>query len=124
MNTNVQTEATQKVFDVVDGPSKGDIFDAVKYAYSRTSNVGVNFKIAFGYTKPKGDPEGAVIYLHACNFRLRGIEHEDGSGENFNIKGDCYVSFRPMCSEVSHMHGKNFSMYFNTKDRTGTITFS
>lgn len=115
--------ATEKsrMYEIVDGPSKDTLFDSCKYACSKSgSRVTVDFRVAIGYTKPANDPRCENIPMAIKNIRIMGIEHEDGSGESFNLKGYCdanlesYKGTNDVDYEAYHFKG-----YYNSKKRRG-----
>ena len=110
MNTNQKKE---KYYDIVNGPNKDALFDACKYACVKGANIPVSFDVVKGYTMPKNDPGCAYIIMATTDFRIIGIENEDGSGESFNLHG--YVKR----SGTQY----RFKAYYNTKRREGVITF-
>lgn len=109
MNTNQKNE----YYDIVGGPNKDTLFDACKYACAKGAKIPVNFDVAFGYTRPKSCPGCAYIKMNLTEFKVMGIENEDGSGESFNLHG--YVKK----GGIQH----RFKAYYNTKHRNGVITF-
>ena len=108
MNTNRE----ERTYDIVGGPNKDALFDACKYAYAKDATVTVAFDVAFGYTMPKGHPSCAYMKMNVTDFVIAGIEHEDGSGDSFNIHGYC------KCDA-----GDRFRAYYNAKLREGSISF-
>ena len=114
MNTN------KKTYEIVSGPSKDMLFDACKYAYSRIAKVDINFAIAVGYTTPPGSPGCAYIPMTIDAIRVCSIEHEDGSGESFNLYGFCKAN---LSGRMDNLEPYGFEAYYNTKTRKGTISF-
>lgn len=110
MNTNQKKE---KYYDIVNGPNKDTLFDACKYACIKGANIPLFFDVAAGYTMPKGHPGCANIIMPTSDFKIIGIENEDGSGESFNLHG--YVKR----SGTQY----RFKAYYNTKRREGSISF-
>lgn len=109
MNTNQKNE----YFDIIGGPNKDILFDACKYAFVKGAVIPINFDIAANYTMSKGDPNCACLKMDATDFRIMGVDNEDGSGESFNIRG------------YAKKEGNQFRFrgYYNTKRRQGFITF-
>ena len=122
MNTR-KTETRERYYDIVAGPSKDTLFDACKYAYNKNAKVTIDFSVAIGYTMPMDNPGCAYIRMAISDLRVVGIEHEDGSGESFNLHGYCradldsfgggYVTYKPY----------RFKAYYDTKSRRGCISF-
>lgn len=98
-----------KYFTIIDGPNKDLLFDAVKYAYSQQVRVNTNFTI-------KIDPKIANVCSIRKMRRIVGIEHEDGSGECFNLHG--YLIVFLLGKEVEC----RFQAYYNTRTRKGTFS--
>lgn len=121
MNTK-KAEPKEKYFDIVAGPNKDILFDACKYSCSKVANVPVNFTVAFGYTTPPGHPRFAYVPMKITDIKILGIEHEDGSGESFNLHGHCKTNMRPSDGNTAYATRK-FKAYYNSKKRTGSITF-
>ena len=119
----VATEEKEKYYEIVVGPSKDLLFDACKYAYSKNANISVSFSIAAGYTMPANDPTAGCIPMRIKNIRICSIEHEDGSGESFNLHGYCMADLNSFHANVNY-ESYRFKAYYNTKNRRGCITFT
>ena len=108
----------ERSYEIVNGPNKDTLFDACKYAYSKTVKFAIGFGVAAGYTMPRNHPGCAYVPMDMSNVTICGIEHEDGSGESLIIHGFCKAA----------LHGSSesyrFKAYYNAKNRTGTIVFS
>ena len=117
MNTN----AKEKSFEITNGPSRSDLFASCERCCDKNSNINIEFEIVLGYTMPKDHPGCANILLQATDFKIAGIEHEDGSGNSFNIHGYCKANLEPYIGADLMPH--QFMAYFNTKTRKGHITF-
>ncbi|MBR0372685.1 hypothetical protein IJH72_01960 [Candidatus Saccharibacteria bacterium] len=117
MNTN-RTENKGESFEIVGGPNKDLLFDACKYAYSRTAKVPVEFSIVLGSTMPEGHSGGAYLLMPTADFRICGIQHEDGSGESFNLSGYC----KAQTYWDKSLQNYRFKIYFNNRTRKGIIT--
>ena len=118
----MDTNSNKRMFDIVGGPSKSALFDACRYAFDRAVKFPVDFKVAFGYTMPIGHEGAAVIYMVIEEMKIASIEHEDGSGEKFNISGFCKA-------DLDHIHGKEmepykFEAFYNTRTRNGKMSFT
>lgn len=113
----------KRIFDIVDGPSRDTLFDACKYAYSKAAQVPVYFGVVFGQM-PKNHPDcGAHLPMSIKDVKITGIEHEDGSGESFNLHGYCNADLNFMSEDATYATYK-FEAYYNAKSRDGWITFS
>jgi len=115
----MNTTAEKTLYDIIDGPNRDMLFDACKYAFSDTAKVEIRFAVAKGYTKPKSHPAAAFLPVRTKDVVITQIQHEDGSGESFNLVGFCKtdvereLEFKPC----------NFEAYYNTKTRNGKISF-
>ena len=119
MNTNNNT------FDILKGPNKDILFDACKYAYNKLADITVKFTVAAGYTAPPEDPRRAYIPMSVTDIVICGIEHEDGSGESFNLHGYCNANLDPSSRSGNMIYKPyRFVAYYNVKRRKGHITFS
>lgn len=118
MDTN---KTASKTFNIENGPSKDTLFDACKYAYSEHSNIKVNFSIAAGYTMPLDHPNCAYLPMELPYFIIQGIQHEDGSGESFNLQGFCKAKLYNSLEENVGFKPYRFEAYYNSKNRKGTI---
>ncbi|MBQ3433227.1 hypothetical protein IJG22_02955 [Candidatus Saccharibacteria bacterium] len=109
MNTNKK----EICYDIVNGPNKDILFDACKYACVKDAKVPIKFDMVLGYSLPEDDPKCCCFMVNVTDFKIMGIENEDGSGESFNIRG--YAK-----KEGNQLR---FRGYYNTKHRQGFITF-
>lgn len=117
MNTK-RIKIKERHYEIVNGPNKDTLFDACKYAYSKTAKIAIDFGVVVGYTMPRNHPGCAYVPMDMSDVAIRGIEHEDGSGESFNIHGICKATL------ISSNDAKfyKFKAYYNSKTRTGTFT--
>ena len=121
MNTK-RIEIKERHYEIVNGPNKDALFDACKYACSKTAKLTVEFAVAIGYTMPKNDPGCASIAMSITDIRIYGIEHEDGSGESFNLRGCCKADLNSLGGNVAYKSYR-FKAYYNSKNRKGHIVF-
>ncbi len=120
MNTK-RRNLEEKIYRIVVGPNKDLLFDACKYAYSKTSDIGVEFHVGNESVSDWTDGYGLIP---VTDFRITNIEHEDGSGHSFNLRGYCRADL------ASHRDGNEsrvyktyeFKAYYNTQTRKGQIT--
>ena len=117
-------DTNEKTFEIVDGPSKDAIFDACKYAYHPRSIIVLDFEVVVGYTKASSDSKAAYIAMKIKDLRITSIEHEDGSGESFNLAGFCKADLDPYGTSAAKWHPYKFKAYYNTRYRNGAIVFS
>ena len=113
----------KKYYEIVAGPNKDALFDACKYACSKTARVGIEFVIPIGYTMPKDNPGCAYIAMAITDVRIIGIEHEDGSGESFNLHGYCKCDLKSFGRKNVCYRPYRFKAYYNAKNRRGHIVF-
>lgn len=120
---STKNSETEKFFDIVAGPNKDRLFDACKYAYDNTTQIPIHFTVANGYTAPKGNPGCAYAVMFIKDVVISSIEHEDGSGENFNLCGYCNVDSVFIKDTPTHTSFR-FRAYYNTRTRSGYIALS
>ena len=116
MNTN------KKSYDIVTGPNKDTLFDACKYAYVRGAKVPIDFAVALSYAMPKQNPLASYSPMDISDFKIVGIENEDGSGHSFNLHGYCKADIETVIGTPTYKPYR-FTAYYNTKHRSGKITF-
>ena len=104
----MNTKEKPNRYEIVAGPNKDVLFDACKYAYSKHAHVAVVFVVATGYTR-----------MQISDIVICGIEHEDGSGESFNLHGYCKANM----GSPGTTNAVRFESYYSTKTRKGLITF-
>ena len=121
MNTS---KSVTNCFSIINGPSKSVLFDSCLYAYSKDVKVHVNFAISQGCSNHGDDATKLHLLLPVTNIKITGIEHEDGSGESFILKGYCYVD-KDHLLRGDHTYRykySRFSAYYDAKSRKGTFT--
>ena len=121
MNTR-KTEA-KRYFDILNGPGRDALFDACKYACSKTAKLPIDLTVATGYTMPKDHPGCAYFKMPIADIRITGIEHEDGSGCSFNLHGYCKCDPDSLGGNNVILRSHRFRAYYNSKSRKGCITF-
>lgn len=111
-------------YDIVCGPSKSALFDACMYAYNKDAKIAVNFTISQGYSNDTNDATKLYLPLPVTNIKITGIEHEDGSGESFILKGYCNADRDYLLRRDNTYHYRyfRFSAYYNTGNRKGSFT--
>ena len=118
MSTKMEVKRS---YDVVDGPSADRLFDACKYAYD-DNRIFVNFAVAICYTMPPDHPSSAYIPASIRNVRIVSIEHENGTGHSFNIRGYCDADLRSIAKKHTYTR-YHISLYYDSRTRKGRITF-
>lgn len=118
----MNTKRTERIFDIVNGPSISLLFDACKYAYDRVITIPVNFTVVLAYIAPKDNPSRAYIAMPISDIVIAGIEHEDGSGSSFNLYGYCKANLDTIDMKMARTPYK-FEAYYNVRSRKGTIIF-
>ena len=108
----------RKLFEITAGPCKDMMFDACKYAYSKTAQIPIDFTVIVGYTRPKDTPGAASIPIKIGDIKIASIQHEDGSGESFNLEGFCKASIN------DDYRAYSFEAYYDTRSRKGVISFN
>lgn len=121
---NTTSKSATNCYSIINGPSKSVLFDSCLYAYSKDAKVHVNFAISQGYSNHGDDATKLHLLLPVTNIKITGIEHEDGSGESFILKGYCYVD-KDHLLRGDHTYRykySRFSAYYDAKSRKGTFT--
>ena len=111
-------------YDIIGGPSKSALFDACMYVYNKDAKIAVNFTISQGYSNDTNDATRLYLPLPVTNIKITGIEHEDGSGESFILKGYCNVDKDYLLRKENTYRYRysRFSAYYDTRSRKGTFT--
>ena len=120
---NTKRNETERTFDIVAGPNRDMLFDACKYAYDKMVRIPIDFVVAIGYTMPKHHPGCAYVPMYISDIKVVGIEHEDGSGESFNLHGYCKADLNSLGGNNVTYKSYRFKAYYNSKNRKGCITF-
>ena len=123
MNNSTSKSVVDR-YDIISGPSKATLFDACLYSYSKDAKIAVNFTISQGYSNDSNDATRLYIPLPVTNIKITGIEHEDGSGESFIIKGYCHVDKDYLLRKENTYRYRysRFLAYYNAKNRKGSFT--
>lgn len=119
---NTKKTERNRIFDIVNGPGRDALFDAYKYAYDDKTHIHIEFAVAIGYTTPVDDPGCAYVPMDIEDIKIRGIEHEDGSGYSFNLHGWCKADLGHG-SKNAGLKSYKFKAYYNAKTREGCISF-
>ena len=106
-------------YAIVNGPNRDRLIDAFKYAYG-SDKVSANFAVAIDYRTIEESRNRVYALAQIERMTINTIQHEDGSGESFNLSGRCTA-----CLERygGAKHYYKFEAYYNAKTRTGTIKF-
>lgn len=114
-------------FDIINGPSKSVLFDSCKYVYDiygMSPEIDMDFAISQEYLNHSNDATKLCQSPHITDIMVTGIQHEDGSGESFNLEGYCQTDI-DYCLQKDNVHCfryYRFSAYYNTGNRKGTFT--
>ena len=121
---NTTSKSATNCYSIINGPSKSVLFDSCLYAYSKDAKVHVNFAISQGCSNHGDDATKLHLLLPVTNIKITGIEHEDGSGESFILKGYCYVDNDHLLrgDHTYRYKYSRFSAYYDAKSRKGTFT--
>ena len=113
----IHLHSTKETFKIMSGPSRDRLIDAFKYAYDNAT-IPVDFIISLRQIS-----ENHFIEMCVDDFRIVGLQHEDGSGHSFNVSGYCSASFAEPKSEMHKpiMYHCRFRAYYNAATRKGTI---
>ena len=122
MNTTSKSVAFRYV--IFNGPSKSVLFDSCLYAYSKNAKVHVNFAVSQGCSNDGNNATKMHLPMQITDIVITGIQHEDGSGESFNLEGYCKVDidYHIRNDGVCRYKYRRFTAYYNAKSRKGTIT--
>lgn len=121
---NTTSKSATNCFSIINGPSKSVLFDSCQYAYSKDVKVYINFAIPQGYSNHSNDATKLYLPMQITDLVITGIQHEDGSGESFNLEGHCKVDidYHIRNDGVCRYQYRRFTAYYNSKSRKGTIT--
>ena len=113
------------IYHIENGPSRESLIDAFKYAYDKKNTISIEFLVPVGHAV---DPETAetnvYIAMPLSDITIVSLEHEDGSGHQFNIRGYCKADLSgAFSSENAVLRSRKFLAYYNTRTRKGTISF-
>ena len=121
---NSTSKSVTNYYEIVSGPSKSALFDACMYAYSKDAKIAVNFAIPQAYSNDSNDATKLYLPMRITDIAITGIQHEDGSGESFNLEGCCKVDidYHIRNDGVCRYRYRRFSAYYNAKSRKGSFT--
>ena len=111
----------KETFLIEDGPCRERLFDALKYAYDKGVNMTVKFSIA-----PDKDSHPSD-HFKVKNVRIAGIDHEDGTGHSFIVKGYLEICFgETMCNDIIKTDYTycRFDACYSTQTRRGRIALT
>ncbi len=113
-------DTNSKSFDIINGPGRDVLFDAFKYAYDKNSVISTSFTVALSGIKTRS---GECFQIKTKDYKITSIEHEDGSGQSFNIRGYCSADIRLGAKEQIYEWYK-FTAYYNARTRMGYISLT
>lgn len=121
---NTTSKSVTNCYSIINGPSKSVLFDSCQYAYSKDVKVHINFAIPQGYSNHSNDATKLYLPMQITDIVITGIQHEDGSGESFNLEGYCKVDidYHIRNDGVCRYQYRRFTAYYNSKSRKGTFT--
>lgn len=100
---------TEQYIAIEAGPSREELFDALKYAYNKEHPFEVTFT---GLSVRQTGDVRQNLGRGKFTAKIVGLMHEDGSGQNLIV--DAYVSVKPL-------QGKLVKFYYSAKQRTGHL---
>lgn len=121
---NTTSKSATNCYSIINGPSKSVLFDSCLYAYSTDANVHVNFSISQSCSSHSNDAVKLYLPMQITDIVITGIQHEDGSGESFNLEGYCKVDidYHIRNDGVCRYRYRRFTAYYDTRSRKGTFT--
>ena len=115
-------ERSSRYYSITAGPCRDLLFDAMKYLFDKAAKLPVKFTVVYTYKKDVGATEDKMYELLVENVRITSIQHEDGSGESFNLQGSCDVDLDPFTKKPCP-EPHRFKAYYNSRTRKGSIVF-
>ena len=121
---NTTSKSVAFCYNIVNGPNKSVLFDSCQYCYSKDVKVHINFAIPQGYSSHSNDAVKLYLPMQITDIAITGIQHEDASGESFNLEGYCKVDidYHIRNDGVCRYQYRRFTAYYNSKSRKGTFT--
>ena len=117
----MDTNKVVGAYKIEDGPNRCTLFDSCKYSYDAYDKVQPRFLIALGYTDLPHRPTAGVNAMCLKDVHICSIEHEDGSGYSFNLKGYCLADTRIVLRKEANYTPYKFEAYYNARTRKGTF---
>jgi hypothetical protein len=108
-------------YEIVNGPSRDTLFDACKYACTETAKITIDLSVAIAYTMPLDHPGCACVPMDIHDVTIYGIEHDNGTGYCFILRGYCKAILSEASKEAKLY---KFEAHYNTKTRSGDIALS
>ena len=99
-------ERKEALRNIIGGPDKEMLFVCCQHAYGDSVSITAKFKIT-----------GEAAIAQIVDAQICGIEHEDGSGHSFNLRGYCTAK---LGSDVVPEPYK-FEAYYNTATNDGCL---
>lgn len=110
----------KRSYSIVNGPNKDVLFDACKYAFSKTATIAIDFRVVTGYTMPRNHPGCAYTMMNIDEMKIHGIEYADEVSGNLNLHGHCKAALGHSSESTKHY---KFEALYNSRTREGVITF-
>ena len=112
---------SEKLFEIVSGPSKSNLFYAFENAYDDDIIVRTIFTVVYGFTASRNDPGRAAMRREITDLQIAGLTYEDGSGESFNLVGFCHDA--NFLARLGEKYSGYFEACYHTGKKTGHIVF-
>ena len=112
-----------KTYEIFDGPNREALVSAFQYAYDDNAKISLKFSIALDQHQNKDNDGRIYIAAKAKAWRITLLQHEDGSGQSFNIEGFCKAYLLPAYpsqGEIAYLP-YSFKACYSTKTRRGKI---
>ena len=116
----MNTSKKSKVFDIIGGPSRDQIIDALKYAHDADAKIPIHFSIIWNFTGNSEDP-GSCIIVAIRSIRIYSVGHKNRSGHQLDIEGHCEADINSPYTAIFKEY--RFRTSYNTESKKGTITF-
>ncbi len=97
------------LYEIISGPKKDLLFDALKYAYDDNCDIRISFKIEYKDSHDRLYGEYAPLLVE--DVKLLSLEYVDGPENSFDLRGYCSINFEPY----------SFKACYNARRRTGVI---
>jgi hypothetical protein len=107
--------------NIIGGPAKSALIDALKYSKSKSVKLEVYFKTDNKNTPPSS-PGCAYLPMSFKEFKIYGIRYEGNTADDLIVSGTCMTDVMLSYKEVIEKE-YSFEAYYNAEFRAGQITF-